>query len=121
MGLVSLLGIIAGIGVAVIAFTNVRSDIQITIGLVGAFSSGLFLALLLNSLSDWKNGSRLKSIQKTLDDLANAIAPGEPRKDAAKDFNDAVMLYQRHAGRKDAGDAIRDLAADALRSKGFLK
>lgn len=43
------------------------------------------------------------------------------RADAAEDFTSAVLLYQRHAGFADPGDAIRTLAADALRREGFLR
>lgn len=43
------------------------------------------------------------------------------RADAAEDFTSAVLLYQRHAGFTDPGDAIRTLAADALRREGFLR
>lgn len=44
-----------------------------------------------------------------------------PRPDAATDFAAAILLYQRHKGYAEPGDAIRMLAADALRREGFLK
>jgi len=44
-----------------------------------------------------------------------------PRADAADDFNGAVLLYQKHHGHQDAGSAIRVLATEALREKGFLR
>ena len=50
-------------------------------------------------------------------------APAGPklRADAASDFGAAVLLYQKHMGCAEPGDAIRMLATDALRREGFLK
>lgn len=44
-----------------------------------------------------------------------------PRADAADNFQDAVMLYQRFHGHQDTTSAIRVLATEALREKGFLR
>ncbi|QXN68008.1 hypothetical protein [Microcystis phage Mwe-Yong1] len=43
------------------------------------------------------------------------------RDDAADDFPAAVLLYQKHVGCREPGDAIRMLATEALRQQGFLK
>lgn len=43
------------------------------------------------------------------------------RDDAVDDFPSAVLLYQKHAGCAEPGDAIRMLATDALRRHGFLR
>lgn len=51
----------------------------------------------------------------------DASPPWPLRDDAADDFSSAVLLYQKHTGCAQPGDAIRMLATDALRRQGFLR
>jgi len=100
---------LASVAVAVLGFASVRSDIQIIIGLLGALFAGVFLAVVFLA-------AKIDAVQRAVEDIEPEV-----RKDAARDFNAAVLLYQKHGGHQEAGSALRELAAEALRQKGFLR
>lgn len=54
-------------------------------------------------------------------DLLKSLSKPALLPDAAANFNDAVQLFQAKTGKAEPGAAIRDLATDALRQRGFLR
>lgn len=110
-------------GVAYLGFSTVRSDIQIIIGVLGLLFSGVFLTLFSHGLSQWSLTGAAKRIENAIGDVEDTLLAAKPimRKDAASDFNAAVLLYQQQQSHADPGTAIKQLAAEALRQKGFLK
>lgn len=123
MPIVAAVFLLVSAAVAILGFSSMRSDIQVIIGLLGLLFSGLFLGLFLQSTAQWGLGRTTRRIERSIDDVLDAMEARQPakRSDAAEDFNTAILLYQKNGGHKEAASAIRELAGEALRQKGFLK
>jgi len=89
---------------------------------MGLILSGLLLIAVGEVL--WHLQRIARYARATMDsaaDIADALEPPKQRKDAAATFNEAVRLFQDTTGKTEPGVAIKELATEALRTKGFLK
>lgn len=99
------------------------------IGKVLAATPGLSLAfagLMLLAVGEtlWQLGRIARLASKAVNntaEIAEALQVPKPKEGAATTFNDAVQLFQAKTGKSEPGAAIRDLATDSLRQKGFLQ
>lgn len=114
--ILALLFMLASAAVAVLGFASAKSDIQLIIGILGVQFAGAFLVLASIAATVGRIKKEVEDVQDQLDETRPA-----PRKDAAQDFASAVAAYQREGGHDDGAAAIRALATDALRQKGFLR
>lgn len=111
------------------AATTAAASTGLMIGRAVAIAPGLGIALsglLLFAIGEalWLLARIARSAASTMHsaaDIADALERPSVRTDAAANFNDAVKIFQAQTGKAEPGLAIRELATDALRQKGFLR